>query len=47
MIPDTMEEIDQRNAAIEAALAAPGSENDLHGDYARPHYSAIDLPAYD
>ena len=46
MIPDTMEEIDQRNAAIEAALAAPGSENDLHGDYARPHYSAIDLPAY-
>lgn len=46
IIPETMDVIDRRNAAIATAIEHPGGASGLHGDNARPAFSAIDLPAY-
>lgn len=46
MMPPTEEAIEARNAAVAAAQATPAAKKEVHGERARPAYSAIHLPDY-
>ena len=46
MMPPTEEAIEARNAAVAAAQGAPAAKQEVHGERARPAYSAIVLPEY-